>query len=46
MDAMEEVVQMGGLRLHPLRMHVIRNMVGVGGDETPQAVQVMEYGLA
>jgi hypothetical protein len=35
MDAMEEAVQMGGMWVHPLRMHGIRKMVGVGRDESP-----------
>jgi hypothetical protein len=35
MDAMEEVVQMGNLWVHPLRMYQIRKVLGVGGDEPP-----------
>jgi hypothetical protein len=35
-DVMEEVVWMGGLQVHPLRMHGIRKMLGVGNDGPPQ----------
>jgi hypothetical protein len=45
-DVMEEVVWMGGLWVHPLMMHGIRNMLGVSGDGPSHTVKVMEETLA
>jgi hypothetical protein len=46
MAVMEELVWMGGLRVNPLIIHGITQMLGVGNDGTPQVAQVMRTPLA